>query len=380
MVVCVLEVCTARDSPLANTVRQRLHNISSAEKWTSRDHDLSRTLGRRSALTNLELVRPDHAVFFPPCSGFNVPISNGRRSNREKYIVYSCSLLVQKQLSFGDAHVVVECTSDSLIPKFLRVMLGTFWRARIELCMHGLVQPQTQLPLFRSVFVYTSSRLVFEALDRRCDGHCGLPHAGLSSESVRYVSFLPKKLVDLFEKIMVKLRMALAAAMHNSAQPRAQEGVEGEKYYAPRRPEPPLRGKRPAPLEEVAEQEKLASHSSPRVPASGSPSTPAAQLEGAPLPDSIEWVQLRERHAGKTYYWNRCTNSTVWQAPAGVEVVWIGERNEGRGVWYWHGDTRVTAFDLLSEGHHRQPRAVYKYWAPCRLCCVEIFFSVYNGH
>ena len=152
MVVCVLEVCTARDSPLANTVRQRLHNISSAERWTSRDHDLSRTSGRRSALTNLELVGPDHAVFFPPCSGFNVPISNGRRSNREKSIVYSCSLLVQKQLSFGDAHVVVECTSDSLIPKFLRVMLDTFWRARIELCMHGLVQPQTQLPLFRSVF------------------------------------------------------------------------------------------------------------------------------------------------------------------------------------------------------------------------------------
>ena len=78
----------------------------------------SKTSGRRSALTNLELVRPDHAVFFPPCSGFNVPISNGRRSDREKYIVYSCSLLVQKQLSFGDAHVVVECASDSLIPKF----------------------------------------------------------------------------------------------------------------------------------------------------------------------------------------------------------------------------------------------------------------------
>ena len=59
--VCVLEVCAARDSPLVNTVRQRLHDISSAERWTSRDHDLSKTSGRRSALTNLELVRPDHA-------------------------------------------------------------------------------------------------------------------------------------------------------------------------------------------------------------------------------------------------------------------------------------------------------------------------------
>ena len=156
--VCVLEVCAARDSPLTTTVRQRLHDISSAERWASRDHDLSKTSGRRSALTNLELVRPDHALFFPPCSGFNVPISSGRRSDRERCIVYSCSLLVQKQLSFGDAHVVVEGASDSLIPKFLRATLDTFWRARIDLCMHALVQPQTHLPIFRSVFVYTSSR------------------------------------------------------------------------------------------------------------------------------------------------------------------------------------------------------------------------------
>ena len=35
--VCVLDVCAARDSPLTNTVRQRLHDISSAERWTSRD-------------------------------------------------------------------------------------------------------------------------------------------------------------------------------------------------------------------------------------------------------------------------------------------------------------------------------------------------------
>ena len=59
MVVCVfLRCCAARDSPLTNTVRQRLDDISSAERWTSRDHDLSKTSGRRPALTNLELVRP----------------------------------------------------------------------------------------------------------------------------------------------------------------------------------------------------------------------------------------------------------------------------------------------------------------------------------
>ena len=70
--------------------------------------------------------------------------------------------------------------------------------------MHGLVQPQTHLQIFRSVFVYTSSRVVFEALDRRFEGHSGLPHAVLTSESVRHVSFLAKQLVDLFVKIMVK--------------------------------------------------------------------------------------------------------------------------------------------------------------------------------
>ena len=73
-----------------------------------------------------------------------------------------------------------------------------------------------------------------------------------------------------------------------------------------------------------------------------SPSPPAAQLEV-----SVEWVRLRERHAGKTYFWNRRTNCTVWQAPAGLEVVWYGERDEEGGIWYWHRDTRVSAFDFL---------------------------------
>ena len=50
-----------------------------------------------------------------------------------------------------------------------------------------------------------------EHLDRRCDGYRGLPHAVLTSESVRRVSFLPKQLVDLFVKIMVKNRNPLFA-------------------------------------------------------------------------------------------------------------------------------------------------------------------------
>ena len=36
-----------------------------------------------------------------------------------------------------------------------------------------------------------------------------------------------------------------------------------------------------------------------------SPSTPVAQLE-----DSLEWVQLSDRDAGKTYYWKRRTRAT----------------------------------------------------------------------
>ena len=77
--------------------------------------------------------------------------------------------------------------------------------------MHVSVQPQTHSPIFRSVFVYTSSRVVFEALDRRCGGHRGLPRAVLTSESVCHVSFLPKQLVDLFLKTMVKARIPLCA-------------------------------------------------------------------------------------------------------------------------------------------------------------------------
>ena len=40
------------------------------------------------------------------------------------------------------------------------------------------------------------------------------------------------------------------------------------------------------------------------------------------------------------------TFSTVWKPPLGVKVVWVGERNEEGGVWYWHRDTRVSTFDL----------------------------------
>ena len=61
--------------------------------------------------------------------------------------------------------------------------------------------------------------------------------------------------------------------------------------------------------------------------------TPAAQLEVAPLPDSIEWVQLRDGNAGKSYYLNRCTRATVWKAPLVSRSSGVGERTEEGEVW-----------------------------------------------
>ena len=47
---------------------------------------------------------------------------------------------------------------------------------------------------------------------------------------------------------------------------------------------------------------KVAPHSRSELPPHSSSWTAAAQLE-----DSVEWVRLREKHAGKTYFWNRRT-------------------------------------------------------------------------
>ena len=64
------------------------------------------------------------------------------------------------------------------------------------------------------------------------------------------------------------------------------------------------------------------------------------------MPDSIEWVQLRDGNAGKTHHWNRRIRASVWKAPAGVEVVWFGTRDEKWVLYYWHTDTRVSTYDL----------------------------------
>ena len=86
---------------------------------------------------------------------------------------------------------------------------------------------------------------------------------------------------------------------------------------------------------------KVASHSGSALLPESSPSTPAAQLEV-----SVEWVQLRDGDAGKSYFWNRRTRATVWKVPAGVEVVWYGTRDEKGVLCYWHRDTRVSTYDL----------------------------------
>ena len=38
------------------------------------------------------------------------------------------------------------------------------------------------------------------------------------------------------------------------------------------------------------------------------------------------WVLVRPPDIGKSYYWNRRTNSTTRVAPAGVEFVWVAEK------------------------------------------------------
>ena len=82
---------------------------------------------------------------------------------------------------------------------------------------------------------------------------------------------------------------------------------------------------------QILKSAKLGSHSSLRVPASVSPSTPAPQLEDAPV---------------KTHFWNRRTWKSVWKPLPGVKVVWVGTRDEEGVFYHWHKVTRVSRYDL----------------------------------
>ena len=109
-----------------------------------------------------------------------------------------------------------------------------------------------------------------------------------------------------------------------------------------------------------------------------SASTPAAQLEVAPLPDSVEWVLLRERTLARLTAGTDVLHRLV-SRPCGFAK---GMRREGSGTGTGKrlSVRMASLLFLLGEERYRQPRAVYKYWAPCRLCCVEILITVNNGH
>ena len=64
-----------------------------------------------------------------------------------------------------------------------------------------------------------------------------------------------------------------------------------------------------------------------------------------PVPDSVEWVELRGVD-GKTHFWNRRSNEIAWNPPEGIKVVWVGEQPATGGVWYWHKETRASTYFL----------------------------------
>ena len=73
----------------------------------------------------------------------------------------------------------------------------------------------------------------------------------------------------------------------------------------------------------------------------------AHQMPRASEPaDSDQWVELHDDVKSKTCYWNRRSNVTVRQPPAGIEVVWVCAQDEGGGVRCWHRRTRVSTCDL----------------------------------
>ena len=69
------------------------------------------------------------------------------------------------------------------------------------------------------------------------------------------------------------------------------------------------------------------------------------QSSAISLPESIEWVELSDAN-GRPYFWNRRTLAYVRKAPRGVQVVWVGVRDEVGGIWYWHRLTRDTTYLL----------------------------------
>ena len=82
------------------------------------------------------------------------------------------------------------------------------------------------------------------------------------------------------------------------------------------------------------------------LPGQSSTASPGPVHVDVHLPDSAEWVQLRDDATSKPYFWNRRTRATMWKPPPGIRVVWVGEKGSGGEVWYWHKGTRASTYDL----------------------------------
>ena len=84
---------------------------------------------------------------------------------------------------------------------------------------------------------------------------------------------------------------------------------------------------------------ELAAHSSSSTPGAcdvvsslEEPVQEEEEHQSAHVPDSTAWVELCDA-TGRTYFWSRCSQATVWKSPPGVQVVWVGERTEEGGIW-----------------------------------------------
>jgi len=52
------------------------------------------------------------------------------------------------------------------------------------------------------------------------------------------------------------------------------------------------------------------------------------------ITESETWVKLASP-SGEVYYWNRLSKACTWQAPAGVEIVWSGQRCSDGRTYFW---------------------------------------------
>ena len=194
-----------------------------------------------------------------------------------------------------------------------------------------LVEQLVEVPTPRTLLFVVSADC---GVDIPVPGGSGGPSSGLQGFSSGQRSTASPSRKRISERIVEQIVHPVSrGGLHGSSSSHSPAGDEE------RADEPGKGGFRTFPR--VRKSVKVAPHSGSELPPHSSSWTSAAQLE-----DSVEWVRLRETNAGKTYFWNRRTNSTVWRAPAGVEVVWYGEKDEEGGVWHWHRDTRVSTFDL----------------------------------